>query len=39
VQIIADTVQFLGNPERATSDGTAPPTVAHTSAVDDDIPF
>jgi single-strand DNA-binding protein len=39
VQIIADTVQFLGNPERATSDDTAPPTVAHTSAVDDDIPF
>jgi single-strand DNA-binding protein len=39
VQIIADTVQFLGNPERATSDDAAPPAVAHTSAVDDDIPF
>jgi single-strand DNA-binding protein len=39
VQIIADTVQFLGNPERATSDDAAPRAVAHTSAADDDIPF
>jgi len=35
VQIIADTVQFLGNPERATGDAPLP-AVAH---VDDDIPF
>jgi single-strand DNA-binding protein len=39
VRIIADTVQFLGNPERATSDVTASPAVAHTTAADDDIPF
>ena len=38
VQIIADTVQFLGNPERATNDAP-PPMVAHTAPVDDDIPF
>jgi single-strand DNA-binding protein len=38
VQIIADTVQFLGNPERATSDDAPTPAVAHTTAVDD-IPF
>lgn len=39
VQIIADTVQFLGNPQRATGDDAAPSAVAHTTAVDDDIPF
>jgi single-strand DNA-binding protein len=39
VQIIADTVQFLGNPERATNQDALPSVVAHTTAVDDDIPF
>jgi single-strand DNA-binding protein len=39
VQIVADTVQFLGNPERATNDETAPPAVAHSAPGDDDIPF
>jgi single-strand DNA-binding protein len=39
VQIIADNVQFLGNPERGTGDEAPTPVVAHTTAVDDDIPF
>jgi hypothetical protein len=39
VQIIADTVQFLGSPHRATNDDAPPPAVAHTTAGDDDIPF
>jgi hypothetical protein len=39
VQIIADTVQFLGSPQRATNDDAPPPGVAHTAAVEDDIPF
>jgi single-strand DNA-binding protein len=38
VQIIADTVQFLGSPERATIDD-APTDVARTTPVDDNIPF
>jgi single-strand DNA-binding protein len=39
VQIVADTVQFLGNPERGTNDEAPTPAVAHTTAVDDEIPF
>jgi single-strand DNA-binding protein len=39
VQIIADTVQFLGSPERGTNDEAPPRVVAHTISVDDDIPF
>jgi single-strand DNA-binding protein len=39
VQIIADTVQFLGSPERGTTDDAPRPVVAHTTRVDDDIPF
>jgi single-strand DNA-binding protein len=38
IQIIADTVQFLASPERANIDD-APRDVAHTTPVDDDIPF
>jgi single-strand DNA-binding protein len=39
VQIIADTVQFLGSPDRATSEDAPTPVVAPTTRVDDDIPF
>jgi single-strand DNA-binding protein len=39
VQIIADTVQFLGSPEGATTDDAPPPVVANAAPSDDDIPF
>jgi hypothetical protein len=39
IEIIADTVQFLSGPDRASSGEAQPPAPARTTPTDDDIPF
>jgi len=39
IEIVADTVQFLGGPDAPTTLDTAEPPAASTGLADDDIPF